>query len=149
MLRVLQADLDSCLQSVAILGIIHDAAEGTKRSTMVVTEHICHVLWQRKPAPWGRFQTPRRERLLVDIIIMSMLAESSAITSVNGYIFLYQVICTVNKPFFDLLWLFAIHTSVSLIIEWAFMSISLAIATYCQNVAVMAVWRSQWTSSDF
>lgn len=148
MFRVLHADLDSCLESVAILGIIHGAAEVTERSTMVVTEHICHVLWQRKPPPWGRFRTPRRERLLVDITIMSMLAEPSAIASVNGYIFLYQVIYTVNKPFFDLLWPFAIHTSVSLIIEWVFMSISLAIATYCQNVAVMAVWRSQWRSSD-
>ena len=76
--RVLQADLDS-LQAIAILGIIHGAAEVIERSTMVVVDHICHLLWKRTSASWGSFRTPRRERLMADIAIMSMLSESTAI----------------------------------------------------------------------
>ena len=141
--RVLQADLDS-LKSIAILGIIHGAAEVIERSTMVVIDHICHLVWKRTSAPWGSFRTPRRERLMADIAIMSMLSEAIAIVSVNGYLYLYQFIYLQNKPFINLLHLFAIHTSVSLVIEWFFISVSLAIVTRFQNMAVMAVWRRRW-----
>ena len=75
--RVLQADLDN-LQSIAILEIIHGVAEVIERSSMVVIDHICHRLWKRQSAPWGGFRTPRRERLMADIAIMSMLSESIA-----------------------------------------------------------------------
>ncbi|XP_078350182.1 uncharacterized protein LOC144635000 [Oculina patagonica] len=44
MFRVLQADLGS-LHSIAILGIIHGAV--VERSTMVLIDHVCHVLWKR------------------------------------------------------------------------------------------------------
>ena len=143
MFRVLQADLGS-LQSIAILGIIHGAAEVIERSTMVVIDHICHVIWKRKTALWGSFRTPRRERLMADIAIMSMLYESTAIVSVNGFLYLYQFIYLQNVSLLSLLQSFAIHTSVQLVIEWFFNSISLAIETRYQNMAVMTVWRRQW-----
>ena len=76
MFRVLQADLDS-LESMAVLGIIHGATEVKERSTMVFIDHICHVIYKRKSVPWGSFRTPRCERLMADIVIMSMLFESS------------------------------------------------------------------------
>ncbi len=141
--RVLQADLDS-LQSIAILGIIHGAAEVIERSTMVVFDHICHVIWKRKSAPWGSFRTPRRERLMADIAIMSMLYESTAIVSVNGFLYMYQFIYLQNDSLLKLLQSFAITTSVQLVIEWFFTSVSLAIETRYQNMAVMAVWRRRW-----
>ena len=141
--RVLQADLDN-LESIAILGIIHGAAEVIERCTMVVIDHICHMVWKRTSAPWGSFRTPRRERLVTDIAIMGMLFEATAIVSVNGYLYLYQFIFLKNKPLIDLFQLFAIHTSVSLAIEWAFTSASMGIATRYQNMAVMAVWRRRW-----
>ena len=87
MFRVLQADLDN-LNSIAILGVIHGAAELIERSTMVVIDHICHMIWKRQSAPWGSFRTPRRERLIADIAIMSMLSESTAIVAVNGFLYL-------------------------------------------------------------
>ena len=46
MFRVLQADLHR-LKSIAILGIIHGAAEVIQRSIMVVIYHISHVIWKR------------------------------------------------------------------------------------------------------
>ena len=141
--RVLQADLDN-LQHIAILGIIHGAAEVIERSTMVLIDHICHLLWKRTSAPWGSLRTPRRERLMADIAIMSMLFESTAIVSVNGYLYLYQFIYLKKEPFINLLQPFAIHTGVSLAIEWVFTSVSLAIETRYQNMAVMAVWRRKW-----
>ncbi|KAL9956396.1 hypothetical protein ACROYT_G037868 [Oculina patagonica] len=141
MFRVLQADLDS-LQSIAILGIIHGAAEVMERSTMAVIDHICHVIWKRTSAPWGSFRTPRRERLMADIAIM--LSESTAIVSVNGFLYLYQFIYLQNDFLLKLLQSFAIHTLVQLVIEWFFTSVSLAIETRYQNVAVMAVWRRRW-----
>ena len=141
--RILQADLDS-LQSIAILGIIHGAAEVIERSTMVVIDHICHLLWKRTSAPWGSFRTPRRERLMADIAIMSMLSESAAIISVNGVIYLYQWVYIENSSLWNLLQSFAIFTSVPLLIEWFFNSLSLAIETRYQNMAVMAVWRRKW-----
>ena len=143
MFRVLQADLSS-LRSIVILGIIHGAAEVVERSTMVVIDHICHVIWKRTSAPWGSFRTPRRERLMADIAIMSMLYESTAVVSVNGFVYLYQFIYLEKSPLFPLLKSFAIHTSFQLAIEWFFTSVSLAIETRYQNMAVMAVWRKRW-----
>ena len=141
--RVLQVDLDS-LQSMATLGIIHGVAEVLERSIMVIIDHFCHVLWKRKSAPWGSFRTPRRERLMADIAIMSMLYESIGLVSVNGVFFLYQLIYVENESFANLLISFAIQTSILLVIEWFFTSVSLAIETHYQNMAVMAVWRKRW-----
>ncbi|XP_078347205.1 uncharacterized protein LOC144632429 [Oculina patagonica] len=143
MLRVLQADLIS-LKSIAILGIIHGVAEVIERSAMALIDHICHVIWKRTSAPWGSFRTPRRERLMADIAIMSMLFESTAIVAVNGLLYLYQFIYLQNQSLLNLLQSFAIHTSVPLVIEWFFTSVSLAIETRYQNMAVMAVWRRRW-----
>ena len=109
MFRVLQGDLHS-LQFIAILGIIHGAAEVIERSTMVAVDHICHVIWKRKKAPWGSFRTPRRERLMAEIAIMSMLYESTAIVSVNGFLYLYQFIYLQNDSLLNLMHSFAIHT---------------------------------------
>jgi len=141
--RVLQADLSS-VESIAILGIIHGASEVVERSAMVVIDHICHVIWKRTSAPWGSFRTPRRERLTADIAIMSMLYESTAIVAVNGFLLLYELIYLQSYSLLKLLQSFAIRTSVSLVIEWFFVSVSLAIETRYQNMAVMAVWRRRW-----
>ena len=141
--RVLQADLGS-LQAIALLGIIHGAAEVIERSTMVLIDHICHMLWKRRSTPWGSFRTPRRERLMADIAIISMLYESAAIVSVNGFLYLHQFIYVREETFSNLFQSFAIHTSVSLAIEWVFSSVSLAIETRYQNLAVMAVARRNW-----
>ena len=143
MFRVLQADLGS-LQSIAVLGIIHGAAEVIERSTMVFIDHICHVIWKTTSAPWGSFRTPRCERLMADIAIMSMLYESIAIVSVNGFLYLYQFMYLKDDSLLELLQSFAITTSVQLVIEWFFTSVSLAIETRYQNIAVMAVWQRRW-----
>ena len=143
MFRVLQADLGS-LETIAILGIIHGFAEVVERSTVVVIDHICHQICTRRSNPWGSFRTPRRERLTTDIAIMSMLYESTAVVSVNGFMYLYQFIFLENESLLKILQSFAIHTSVPLVIEWFFTSVSLAIETRYQNMAVMAVWRKQW-----
>ena len=143
MFRVLQADLGT-LQSIAVLGIIHGVAEVIERSTMVVIDHICHVICKRTSAPWGGFRSPRRERLMADIAIMSMLYESTAIVHVNGFLYLYRHTYLNDDSVLELLKSFAITTSVQLVIEWFFTSVSLAIETRYQNIAVMAVWRTRW-----
>ena len=143
MFRVLQADLHS-MEAIAILGIIHGSAEVLERSTMVMFDHICHVIWKRTSAPWGSFRTPRRERLMADNAIMSMLYESTAIVAVNGFLHFYQLIYLQNDSPLKLLQSFAIRASVPLVIEWFFTSVSLAIETRYQNMAVMAVWRRRW-----
>ena len=74
----------------------------------------------------------------------SMLFESTAIVSVNGFLYLYQIIFFLNNTIIKLLESFAITTSVQLVIEWFFNSVSLAIQTRYQNIAVMAVWRRRW-----
>ena len=103
--RILQADLGSLLD-IAILGIVHGAAEVLERSTIVLLDHIVHTMLEKRSAPWGSFRTPRRERLMADIAIMSMLFESTAIVSVNGYLYLYQFIYLRREPFVSLLQLF-------------------------------------------
>ena len=143
MFRVLQADLDS-LQSMAVLGLIHGATEVIERSTMVVIDHICHSIWKRTSTPWGSFRTPRRERLMADIAIMSMLYEPTAIVCVNGVLYLYRYVYLKDDSLLELLRSFAITTSVQLVIEWFFISVSLAIQTRHQNIAVMAVWQRRW-----
>ena len=90
MFRVMQAELEN-LKLIAILGIIHGAVEVVERSAMVFIDHVCHVIFKRRSAPWGSFRTPRRERLMADIAILSMLCESTAIVSVNGVLYLYQI----------------------------------------------------------
>ena len=141
--RILQADLGS-LEAIVILGTIHGAAEVVERSTIVLIDHFCYVIWRRAPAPWGSFRTPGRERLTADIAIMSMLYESTAIVAVNGYLYLYQFIFVGKYPLDKLLRSFSIHTAVPLAIEWVFNSVSLAIESRYQNMAVMAVWRRRW-----
>ena len=143
MFRVLQADLDN-LQFIIIIGIVHGTAEVIERSTMVLIDHICYVLWRRKSASWGTFRTPRRERLMADIAIMSMLSESTAIVSVNGFIYLHKFLCLRENSLLPVLQLFAKSTSFQLVIEWFFTSVSLAIETRYQNLAVMAVWQKRW-----
>ena len=148
MFRVMQAELDN-LKFIAVLGIIHGAVEVLERSTVVFIDHICHVILKRRSAPWGSFRTPRRERLMADIAVLSMLCESTAIVSVNGVLYLYQFTYMQNIPLLKLLQEFVIHTAVALVIEWFFTGVSLAIETRFQNIAVMAVWRKRWKRHIF
>ena len=141
--RVLQVDLGS-LKAIAFLGIIHGVAEVIERSTVVVIDHICQRILKRSSAPWGRYRTPRTERITADIAIMSMLYESTAIVSVNGFFYLYQYIYMKNLSQWAVVKSFVKLTAVPLVIEWLFTSISLAIETRYQNLAVMAVWRKDW-----
>ena len=143
MFRVMQAELEN-LKLIAILGIIHGAVEVVERSAVVFIDHVCHVIFERRSAPWGSFRTPRRERLMADIAILSMLSESTAIVCVNGLLYVYQFIYLQNTSLSNLLQKFFIHTSVPLVIEWFFAGVSLAIETRLQNIAVMAVWRKRW-----
>ncbi|XP_022806878.1 uncharacterized protein LOC111343942 [Stylophora pistillata] len=143
MFRVLQAELDS-LKSIVILGIIHGAAEVMERSTMVAIDHLSHTVLKRGPSPWGSFRTPRRESLMADVVIMSMLYESIAIVSVNGVLYLYQMIYLKNETFVNLLKYFAIFTSVPLVIECFFITLSIMIATRYQNMPIMAIWKRRW-----
>ena len=143
MFRVMQAELEN-LKYIAVLGIIHGVVEVIERSAMVFIDHICHVILKRRSAPWGSFRTPRRERLMADIVIISMLSESTAIVCVNGLLYVYQFIYLQNTSLLKLLQEFVIHTSVPLVIEWFFTGVSLAIETRFQNIAVMAVWRKRW-----
>ena len=86
---------------------------------MVVIDHICHVICKRITVPWGSFRTPRREKLMADIAVMSMLFESSVIVSFNGLMYLYQYIYLKEDSLLELLQSFAITdtTSVQLTIE--------------------------------
>lgn len=143
MLRLLQVDLQS-LKSIAIIGIIHGIAEVIERSALVLIDYVNHQIYERKRIPWGSFRTPRLERLVVDIAILSMLFESSAIISVNGFLHLHEYFYRDNNTPLQLLQSFAISTSVPLTIEWFFTSVSIAIETRYQNRAVIAVWRRQW-----
>ena len=143
MLRLLQVDLQS-LEAVALIGVIHGIAEVIERSTMVLVDHICHKVLENRTIPWGGFRTPRRERLAADITIMSMLYESSAIISVNSFLYLYQYFYTRDNSPIQLLQSFTLHSSVPLIAEWFFTSVSIAIETRYQNMPVMAVWRKRW-----
>ena len=64
--------------------------------------------------------------------------------SVNGFIYVYKFLCLQDSSLLGLLQLFAKYTSVQLVIEWFFTSVSLAMETRYQNLAVMAVWRKRW-----
>ena len=141
--RVLQADLDS-LKSIATVGIIHGSVEVIERSAIAFIDHICHMIWKRSLFPWGHFRTPRRERLMADIVIISMLSEAAAIVSVNGVWFLYQWVYIEGDFPLHVFVEFAFRTSIALVIEWFFSSVSLAIVTRYQNMAAMAVWRKRW-----
>ncbi|XP_068677117.1 uncharacterized protein [Montipora foliosa] len=141
--RVMQVDLGN-LKAIAYLGIIHGVAEVIERSIVVVIDHICQQILKRASAPWGRYRTPRTERITADIAIMSMLYESAAIVSINGFFHLYQIIYVKNITHWAVLLSFTKLTAVPLVIEWLFASMSLAIETRYQNLAVMAVWRKDW-----
>ena len=143
MMRLLQVDLQS-LESVTLIGVIHGIAEVIERSTMVFIDHLYNQVVERRAISWGGFRTPRRERLAADICIMSMLYESSAVISVNGFLYLYQYFNTNDNSPLQLLQSFAITTSVPLAIEWFFTGVSIAIETRYQNMPIIAVWRKRW-----
>ena len=138
MFRVMQAEVDN-LKLIAVEDLVRSTI-----STMVFINHICHVILKIRSAPWGSFRTPRRERLMADIGILSMLCESTAIVSVKGLLYLYQFIYFQNASLLKLLHEFAVYTSVPLVIEWFFTGVSLAIETRFQNIAVMAAWRKRY-----
>ena len=83
----------------------------------------------------GSFRTPRPDRLMADIVIISMFSESIGIVCVNGLLYVYQFIYLQNISLLKLVQKFYIHTSVPLVIEWFFTSVSLAIETRfgCDN----------------
>ena len=83
---------------------------------------------------------------MADIVIISMLYESTAIVCVNGLFYVYQLIYLQNISLLTLLQEFATYTSVPLAIEWFFTDVSLAIETRFQNITVMAVWHKRWKS---
>ena len=62
MLRLLQVDLNSW-KSVALIGIIHGIAEVIERSVVVLLDYVYYQIYKRRLLSWGRFRTPRRERL--------------------------------------------------------------------------------------
>ena len=143
MSRVLQLDLGE-LKAMVYLGIIHGIAEVMERSTVVLIDHICQRILKRNTFAWGSFRTPRTERITADIAIMSMLYESTAIVSVNGFFHLYQLIYVKNISFWVVLGSFSKLTAILLVIEWIFTSLSLAIEARYQNLAVMAIWSRHW-----
>ena len=115
-LRLFLLDLQS-LESITLIGVIHGIAEVIERSSMVLIDHFYNQILERRRIPLGGFRTPRRERLAADISIMSMLYESSAVISVNGFLYLYQYFYTSDNFPLHLLQSFAITTSVPLVIE--------------------------------
>ena len=143
MLRLLQVDVKD-LEVIAVIGVIHGIAEVIERSAMVFIDHIYHQIWQRRVVRCGNFRTPRRERLAADIVIMSILYESSGVISVSGLLHLYRHFYIRDNSALQLLQSFARTTLVALTIEWFFASLSLAIETRYQNLPVMAVWRRRW-----
>ena len=66
------------------------------------------------------------------------------ISFLNGFLYLYQYFYTSDNSPLQILQSFAITTSVPLVIEWFFTSVSIAIETRYQNMPIMAVWRKQW-----
>ena len=142
-LRLLQVDLQS-LESVSLIEVIHGIAEVIERSSMVLIDHFYNQVLEKRRIPLGGFHTPRRERLAADISIISMLYESSAVISVNGFLYLYQYFYTRDNSPLQLLQSFAITTSVPLVIEWFFTSVSIAVETRYQNMPITAAWRKQW-----
>ena len=143
MLRLLQVDFED-VEAIAVIGVIHGIAEVIERSAMFFIDHIYHQIWQRRVVRCGNFRTPRRERLAADIVIMSILYESSGVISVSGFLHLYRYFYISDNSVLQLLQSFARTTSIALAIEWFFTSLSLAIETRYQNVPVMAVWRRRW-----
>ena len=141
-LRFLQVEVQN-IEAIAVIGLIHGIAEVIDRSAMICIDHIYHQIWHRRVIRCGHFRTPHRERLAADIVIMSILYESSGIISVSGFLSLYQFYILGNSVR-KLLQTFALSTSVAMAIEWFFTSISIAIETRYQNMPVMAVWRRRW-----
>ena len=141
--RILQVDFED-VEAIAMIGVIHGIAEVIECSAMVFFDHIYHQIWQRRVVRCGNFRTPRRERLAADIVIMSILYESSGVFSVSGFLHLYRYFYISDHSVLQLLQSFAGTTSVALAIECFFTSLSLAIETRYQNMPVMAVWRRKW-----
>ena len=93
----------------------------------------------------GLFAPPAvRDSWLILLSCMIMLSESTAIVSVNRFIYLHKFLCLRENSLLQLLQLFAKSTSFQLVIEWFFTSVSLAIETRYQNLTVMAVWQKRW-----
>ena len=64
-----------------------------------------------------------------------MLSESTLVVSVKGLFYLYEFVFLGKSSLVKLLKTFAVYTSVQLVIECFFTSVSLAIETRYQNMA--------------
>ena len=91
-------DLNS-LNVVALFDRSHPRhCRGYRKSLLVLIAliYIYHQLYQNEILPSGSFRTARRERLATDTAIMSMLYETSAVISVNGFLHLHEYFYTVD-----------------------------------------------------
>ena len=124
----MQAELEN-LKFIAVLGIIHGALED-------LVSYIFHVILKRKSAPWGSFRTPRRERLMADIVIISMFSESIGIVCVNGLLYVYQFIYLQNISLLKLVQFRWLLNGFSPAYPWPLRRLLVAIT----NLVPLAIW---------
>ena len=146
--RVMQSELTGFSYFIA-LGIAHAAIDLVERITITMRDHIWEYLYrlvrrQRRPMP--KYRSPRSRRFIADVSIQMMLQETTGLVSVLGFMTVYQVLYTREKPFVDykIIMEFIKRATAGLLIDLFFNTISVLIQTRVMNIAVCRVWKKKW-----
>ena len=146
--RVLQAGLEK-FSLYFVLCIVHGLESTIDKITLPLRDYIYHKCCTESGQSVREFRTPRVNRLLADLALLSMIVEA-------GSIFLSCAIVEIFRYYYgrdsyghkymglDLFKSFMWRVSIGIIIEWIFNILAIKIQTYYYNIPVCKVWRFRW-----
>ena len=147
--RVIQADLEK-FSLFLVLCIVHGLESTIDKLTLPLRDYIYHRCCTRRHHSSREFRTPRTNRLLADLALVSMITEAGAIIMScalvqifryyygrDSYGHKYEAL-TLLKGF---LW----RALTGIIIENIFNVFAIKIQTFCYNIPVIKVWKLKWS----
>ena len=155
--RILQARMER-FSTYFILCFVHGFESTFDKITLPVQDYIlqwCFKRCSRKTHRCvSRQTTPRSNRLLADLAILSITAEASAIfvSEAGIQILRYYYARNDKGERYDVATLlenFCLYSSIAIFIEFLFNTLAIKIQTYFYNIPIIRVWknRSVWILS--
>ena len=146
--RVLQAALHD-FRLYVLLCVIHGLGGAIDKLTLPLQDYVLKRCFKCQQHSFSsQFRSPRANRLLGDLALLSVILESSSIfvNCATVQIFLYYYGRIKGKRFNgyvlfkDFLW----RVAVGIFIEWFFNALAIKLQTYYYNIPVIRVWKRRW-----
>ena len=146
--RILQVRLEK-FSLFIILCLVHGLESTFDKITLPIQDYIlhwCHKRCTKRTQSVSGNINPRYSRLLADLAIVSIIAESTAIfvSSAGLQIFRYYYARNDRNERYDvvtLLRIFCTNAGIATVIEFLFNVLAIKIQTYFYNIPIIRVWK--------